>query len=220
MKTNIILAIGFASVICLSFIVSARCDGTVISISPSSSTLPKSGVGTDFQVNITVSDVTNLWSWKVSLDWNPNVLNFTNVKEGPFLQTEGETLFLNAPSQGGGYLPELSDTLLENVSASGDGTLATVTFKVLASGQSDIALNETELLQPSAEYSQLPIAHTVDNGQLTVLGSEGGPAFLTWMALIVAIAVIISAVILIRKRFKSKRQHRRHDITYRGSDNP
>jgi hypothetical protein len=211
MRINVFLAIIFISLICLFFVGSATCDETLIFISPSSSTLPKSAIGTNFQINISISDVTNLWSWKVSLNWNPNVLNFTNADEGPFLKSEGSTLFLNAPTQSSGYLQELSDTLLENVSASGNGTLVTVTFEVLASGQSDIKMNGTELLQPSPEFSLSPITHKVDNGQLTVLGSEGGEsAFPIWtIPTITIVAIIISAAILIKKRLKPNRQHHR-----------
>ena len=211
MKIKSILAITFASMICLFFIHSAGCDGTVISVNPASSTLPKSAIGTNFQVNISISNVASLWSWKVSLVWNPNVLGFTNVTEGPFLMSGGSTLFLNAPIQNNGYLPEISDTLLENVSATGNGTLATVNFNVTGSGQSDITLNDTVLLQPSTELTQVPISHTVENGQVTVLGTEI-PEFPAWAILIVAIVSTMCAAIFVKKRSKPEphQKHTRH----------
>ncbi|HXX87678.1 MAG TPA: cohesin domain-containing protein, partial [Candidatus Acidoferrum sp.] len=192
----------------LFFIHSAGCDGTVISISPASSTLPKSAIGTNFQVNISISDVANLWSWKVSLVWNPSVLDFTNITEGPFLMSGGSTLFLNAPTQSNGSLPEISDTLLENVSASGNGTLVTVNFNVTGSGQSDITLNDTVLLQPSTELTQSPIAHTEENGQVTVLGTEI-PEFPPWAILIVGIVAVMCAAIFVKKRSKPKPHQKR-----------
>jgi hypothetical protein len=202
MKTNIVLAIAFASIICLGVVGSARCDGTVISISPSLSTLPQSQIGANFQININISDVASLWSWKVRLNWNPNVLNFTSIDEGPFLKSAGSTLF-PPPPQRNGSLTEISDTLLANASVSGNGILATVVFKVLAAGQSDITLNETELLQPLVGQppSHPQIAHTVNNGRLIVL-----PEFPSWAPLAIIFVTAVPVVILVRKRLKPTHQ--------------
>jgi hypothetical protein len=201
MRTNIILTIAFASVICLSFVGSARCDGTVISVSPSSYTLPQSQIGTNFQISINISGVANLWSWKVRLNWNPNILNVTSgPTEGTFMG--GGTLFLTSPTNyTAGYVGEISDTFLSNTSVSGNGVLATVTFQVLAAGQSNITLNETELLQPEAGHPQ--ITHTVNNGQLNVIPEFPSGAFLA-----IAFAVTtISAAFLAKKRLKPTRQY-------------
>lgn len=198
MKTSIILAIAFAFVISLGLVGSARCDGTVISISPSSSTLPQSQIGANFRINITISGVTSLWSWKVRLNWNPNVLNFTNIDNGPFLESAGSTLF-PPPPQRNGSLTEISDTLLKNSSVSGSGTLATVTFKILAAGQSDITLNETELLGPLVGQppNHLQIVNTVNNGKLTVL-----PEFQYWAFPAIILVATIPVAILAKKRLK------------------
>jgi len=212
MKTSsIFVAIAFVSLICLSIVCSARSQGTVISVSPSSSTLLQSQIGTSYQINISISDVTNLWSWKVRLNWNPGVLNFLNITEGPFLKDIGATLFPPPPERSG-YLTEVSDTLLENVSASGSGLLATVTFNVVGSGQSDITLTETELLEPIAGQppTHQQIANTVSNGELIVLGGGGLTGLLIWAIVAITIAVIIAlaAIIVIRRR-KPTHQYRR-----------
>jgi len=192
METKIILVIVFA--FCLSLAGLARGAGTTISINPSSSTLSQSQIGTSFQINISISDVTNLWSWKVRLNWNPDVLNVTNVEEGPFLKSVGATLF-PPPPQRDGYLTEVSSTLLSNSSASGAGILAAVTFKVLASGQSDITLNETELLQPESGHPQINC--TINNGHITVV-----PEFPSWLFLTFTFAATMLAAILAKKRLK------------------
>jgi len=203
MKTKIILAIAF--VFCLSLPGLARGAGTTISINPSSSSISQSQIGTDFQINISISDVTNLWSWKVRLNWNPDVLNVTNVEEGPFLKSVGPTLF-PPPPQRNGYLTEVSCTLLSPSSASGDGVLATVTFKVLASGQSSIILNETELLEPGSGHPQINC--TINNGQITIV-----PEFTSWSFLGIAFAATVLTAILIKKRFRPTRDcDRRNNI--------
>jgi len=209
MKTSVIMAIAFLSLISSSVVSSARSQGTVISVSPSSSTLPKSQIGANYLINISISDVANLWSWKVRLNWNPGVLNFINITEGPFLKDFGATLF-PPPPQRSGYLTEVSDTLLENASASGSGLLATVTFQVVGSGQSDITLTETELLQPITGQppTHQQINNTVANGELVVLGS-GEPLLLTLAILIVIVVVIILVVVLVARRHKPKHQYQR-----------
>jgi hypothetical protein len=208
MKTNIFLVIAFASIVCLSIVGSARCDGTVISISPSSQTLSQSQIGKSYPITINISDVTNLWQWSVQLNWNPNVLNFTNIANGPFLESAGSTLF-PPPPQRNGTLTEISDTLLNNRhSVNGSGVLATVTFLVLAAGQSDITLNNTVLTQPLSgnQTTHAEIVHTVNNGQLIVLSELSN-----WAMLAIIFVVSIPAAILARKRLKPMRQCNEHN---------
>jgi hypothetical protein len=127
------------------------------------------------------------------------------MSEGSFLKSAGSTLFLYAPpTQGSGCITELSDTLLENTSVNGNGVLVTVTFQVLAAGQSYITMNETLLAQPlsGSPLSHPQITHTVDNGQLVVV-----PEFQNWVLPIVMIIVTIPMVILTRKRLKPTRRY-------------
>lgn len=189
--------VAIAALFCLSLVGLARGGGTTISISPSSYTLSQSQIGTSFQINISISDVTNLWSWKVRLNWNPDVLNVTKVGEGPFLKSISATLFPPPPERNGS-LTEVSCTLLSSSSASGNGVLATVTFQVLALGQSDITLNETELLQPGSGHPQMNC--TINNGQITVV-----PEFPSWSFLAITFAATVLAAILTKKRLKPAR---------------
>jgi hypothetical protein len=200
MKTNIILVIAFASVICLCIVTCARCDGTVISISPSSQTLSQSQIGKNYQITINISDVTNLWHWRVRLNWNPNVLNFTSITNGPFLESAGSTLFLPPPERNGS-LTEISDTLLSKNSMNGSGVLATVNFTILAAGQSELMLNNTLLLEPLSgnQTTHAQIACTVNNGQLFVLSELSN-----WVMPAIVFVVTIPAAILARKRLKPK----------------
>ena len=203
MKTSIALAIAFASVVCLSIVGSAKCDGTVISISPSSRTLSQSQIGKSFLVNINVSDVTNLWHWRVRLNWNPNVLNFTSITNGPFLESAGSTLFV-PPPEINGSLTIISDTLLSKNSVNGSGVLATVNFTILAAGQSELTLNNTLLEEPLSgnQTSHTQIAHTVSNGQVIVISE-----FPNWVLPAIIFVVTIPAAILAKKRHKLTRRY-------------
>lgn len=120
-------------------------------------------MGQTFQINITVSDVTNLAAWECNIYFQPTVLStpayfstednkyYANVTEGPFLQTgaPGQTLFtanfFPSPSKYNDTydLITLSDARL-TIPASGvtgSGTVATINFTVVGSGPSVIHLD-------------------------------------------------------------------------------
>jgi hypothetical protein len=120
-----------------------------------------------FSINITVSNVTNLYAWSFHLYYKSTVLNGTSIAEGPFLAAKGSTIFsypdftdqYNATY---GYM-SVYDTLTGNITGpSGSGTLATVTFMAVGSGDSVLHLNYTELLDSHRPFgNQIPHA-TID----------------------------------------------------------
>ena len=202
MKTNIVLLIVLVSVICLSFVGSARGDSTTLSINPSSSTLPQSNIGANYQVNITISSVANLWSWVARLNWNQSVLNFTKIDEGQFLRSTGQSTFFAPPIAHDGYLTGISDTIyVSTQSVSGSGTLATVTFHVLAAGKTDITLNETDMWGPLSGGQHPHIIYTVMNGEVIVV-----PEFPGWVPLAVVFATAIPLALLLKRRRSARPQ--------------
>jgi hypothetical protein len=144
----------------------------ILSIEPTFLQLSTDQIGQTINVNITVCNVTNLWSWAVTeLSFNPAVLKITQVTEGPFLQQTGQTLFLWSSSSSTalqqGWVPVISSTSMEYDGVSGDGVLATLTFQILSSGTSQIAFNQTTLLTPTVLS---PGIHEVINGTVTING--------------------------------------------------
>jgi hypothetical protein len=143
-------------------------SSTTMAVTPTATTLESTQVGQTFQVNIIVTDVTDLWAWAFRINWNPQILNITNVTEGPFLQGAGQTFFLwpglTAAAIHEGYMADISAVLMsQSDSVNGSGVLATVTFKVLASGTSTITINQTLL----TTYDN-PIPHTTIGGYVTI----------------------------------------------------
>ena len=106
-------------------------------------------VGQTIEVNLTVSGVHDLWGWDISyLTFNSAVLNLTQVTEGPFLKSAGQTFFISTndvPMVQQGTLPSVAEDFPENVTVSGSGTLATLTFHVLAAGTSPIKISSANL---------------------------------------------------------------------------
>jgi len=108
----------------------------------------------NFTIDINIFNVTNLYSWEFKLYYDSSVLNGTSVTEGPFLQTSGSTNFViknftDAFNATHG-LVWVSCTLLPPppVSASGSGTLATISFHVEALGESALDLTDAKLRDP------------------------------------------------------------------------
>ena len=195
MKNKRLFCVAFI-VTCLALTSSAKAE-TTISIDPPTYEVGESEIGETFTINIILNDVTNLWSWKVRVDWNPEILNFTETAEGPFLNNTGDTLFLwanNWTAIEEGYIPEISCTLQSSVGVNGSGALATITFKSLSPGTSNITLTETVLKEPEQEHPE--ISHNVNNGEVLVI-----PEFQPWMILPIVLTAT-AIIILMKKRSK------------------
>lgn len=122
----------------------------------------KGTIGHTFTVNISVSDVEDLYGWQVKLEWNAQILEFVNVTEGSFLKNRGSTFF-NEKFNETGYLI-LDCTLIGDLSgANGSGVLAMIRFNVKESGSCSLKLSETILVNSSEELIQ----HAAKNGQFS-----------------------------------------------------
>ena len=140
---------------------------TTIFVDPQVSTVE---VLETFQINISVSEVTDLAGWDFKLYYQNSILNATNVTEGLFLQTAGGTFF---------FVKELTDNYNETTGriwaacvltgqgsgATGNGTLATITFKAKLNGNTTFHLAETELIDsqmPPQNIEHLTLDGTVE----------------------------------------------------------
>jgi len=111
-------------------------------------------------INITVADVTDLNAWEVKLKFSTAVLKFPpEVVEGPFLKDVGTTELYVSGMQAFEYV-QIGVTLLEEVGASGSGTLATVMFEVPDAGNCTLDLFDTMLL----DIDGVEISHTAEGG--------------------------------------------------------
>jgi hypothetical protein len=120
--------------------------------------------GAYYSANVTVADVNDLSAWELKLGFNPVVLalDAADVVQGPFLSAVGTTDF-NVDVQAG-YV-QVGCALSEDVTASGSGTLATISFLVLPNypGVSNLTLFDTYLYNSTLGE----IAHTTADGEFT-----------------------------------------------------
>jgi len=215
LKGKVLLAIPMIALAFITLSQPIQAATTTISIDPSDTQIGTAYVDQAFQINLNIGDVENLWGWCVSdLCFNSSVLQLTDVIEGSFLKQGGNTLFVSANSSQilAGKVPEISCVLLENRSVSGSGILATLTFKVVSAGGSQITLSKTKLLNPAEGNSDTNIINnsheaiesTSVNGNVTVIlestqkpSTDSSNLSLTDPFTIVLYAGIATSVILV-----------------------
>jgi len=90
----------------------------------------------DFTVGLKTTSVTNLKGYSVTLSYDPTLISLQEVTEGPFLSVKGKTFFYTKEDKG----TILIDNALlgPELSVSGEGTLATLSFTSLKAGSTSI----------------------------------------------------------------------------------
>jgi len=137
----------------------------------------KVAVGQEVIVNINISNVQNLFSFQLSLNYDPNLLQYKGISEGNFLNQNGSAPTMKigpevTPGQVLGY--SVSRQGINNGIA-GSGNLATLRFLALKSGTTNLnfitsGISSLRLLDPSTQV----INRNYSNGQVTITGNGSG----------------------------------------------
>lgn len=137
--------------------------GTLTRVDPESQT---ASVGGSFGVSIRIDNVANLGSYEWLLTFDPAVVGFVSVFNGPFLGSTGRTVFCpGAILDTGSVRFGCSTTGATPPGPAGSGVLSTVTFSALAEGTSALDLVWVQLSDPLAE--DIPTA--IGDGGVTVV---------------------------------------------------
>jgi hypothetical protein len=196
-KPLLALALVFFIAMPLLAVNSAHADGSAVgtvyvsSSSGTSITVPDTPypIGTEVVVDIKISGAQHIWGWKVDVNWNGDVLALQSVVEGTnflttmptesTLTTFSEPLWKNVA--GNGYVESglSSRRLSATETARTSGTLATMTFVVIASGSSDIVISDATLTDKYNLENSSPTIST-STISVTVGGSYAGPSFSTY----------------------------------------
>lgn len=112
-----------------------------------------------FDINITVMDVVDMYSWALKVGFNRYVLEVTSATEGPFLKDQvGSTFFIAK------IYPEYVDLACSTLGlvpgASGSGVLVTITFHVKDLGECVLDVYDDILL----DSTLTEIAHDTADG--------------------------------------------------------
>lgn len=108
-----------------------------------------------FPVDVVVEDVTNLGAFEFELAFDPAVLSFADVTEGPFLSSSGRLVECLDPRLAPGSVHMTCVTLgPEPPGPDGSGVLATITFELVGPGTSPLRFEVLTLAQPDAQRIQ------------------------------------------------------------------
>ncbi len=168
-------------------------------------------VGESFTVNITISNVENLYGIDATLSWNTSVLQATNVD-----------IRLGVDSHPDGVLYEVSNaqiTVVDNTttqsigeyhlaafsnnpapSFNGSGTIAVVTFNVTSVGRSDLTIQSELADHPLAGEEESNYIEHTDIG--SYVETAVIPEFPEIAVLVVMVALITCALVIAKKMQK------------------
>ena len=155
----------------------AHAAGTTIQVAPLASTVDG---GTTFTINLTVTDVTDLAVWEFRIFYLNTKLNCTSAAKGPFLETGGSSQFFTFATYNAYNVTHgcvlLGASLIGAVpGVSGSGTLATITFKAIGSGDTPLHFDSDptwSFLKDSTPPPRNPIPYTTVDGTVHVTGPE------------------------------------------------
>ncbi len=111
-------------------------QGPVASIIPASIDDTSLGPGSTFQINATGTDFTNLYTWQVSVKYNPSVLSVTGMTI-PTSSIFNLPIAVSPVIDNGLGLSSIGASLITG-SVSGSGVFTTVIFTVVGRGTTDI----------------------------------------------------------------------------------
>lgn len=159
-------------------------------------------VGETLTVNVTISNVENLYSLDVILHWNASVLQFLNaelrlgVESSPYGVLHEEIYIIENSATQAEY--ELAATSVGPApSFNGSGTIALVTFNVTSIGHADLQLESELADHPLSGEIANPIAHSdVADSVDTV------PEFSSIVAAALFLTLATGTIIYARKHLK------------------
>ncbi|MEM3785459.1 MAG: CARDB domain-containing protein [Candidatus Bathyarchaeia archaeon] len=131
-------------------------------------------IGDEFTLNITITDVIDLYAWQLAIYYKSAILNATGYTEGPFLKKDGAPTFFwiveftdDYNETHGKIFLTATRTAPAETGVNGSGTLATVSFKTKAYGNTLLYLNETKLTDSAQPFGN-PISHEIVHGRVHV----------------------------------------------------
>jgi hypothetical protein len=141
-----------------------------LSFSPPTSQV---ALGEEFEVNVTVSNVVDIYSFQFDMAYDPVFLQYVSITKGPFLSSDGAGTFEVPPNNSTpGLLDNYAVTRIStSTGVSGNGVLATARFKSLVEGVSTLSLLQTLLYDSNATEPQ-EIPHTIQNGSVNSIDCD------------------------------------------------
>jgi hypothetical protein len=221
---KILLLILLAALSTLHFIQIAfpqNSSDTEVAINPATT---NAFLGETITINITISNVQNLYGLDVTLFWNPSALTIQNVNlrlgveshpDGVLHEAPSGDIFIqeNTTDQENGEYRLVATSVAPATSFSGTGNIAVITFNVTSTGNSELVLI-TELADYNPSGSNL-IDHTDVNGSVNSVIPEF-PSVIT----ISLMLILVTTVALFSKKLLGKTAKHKNIKLNRGKYHP
>ena len=166
------------------YVSKATPNGTVVKIVPASQTVGTIGepLPVDFSINVTVEDVTDLYTWQVQIEFDPNAIEAINASIPPDNIFAGKSTFPSPLDidNDAGYI-KYGNTLLGNIpGVTASGILCTIDFRAVKNGTYTLSFDETETFLLDPELRDI-LPTTTEDGSVTIQGKEvtGDPSTIT-----------------------------------------
>lgn len=117
-----------------------------VSIEPASVEV---GAGDTFQVSLEIRDVANLGAFQLDLTHDPAIVEVENINLGDFPGSTGRAVNPLGPRIEAGKVVYGAFSFGDAAGPDGSGTLATITLKALASGQTLLGLENVQVIDIS-----------------------------------------------------------------------
>jgi adhesin HecA-like repeat protein len=166
-----------------------------LSIDPATLTVSS---GATFNVDVNVSNVTDLYGYEFDVTFTPTVLSAVASSEGSFLTAGGSTFFIPGTiDNSGGTVAATADTLLTAISGvSGSGTLATLTFDAIGGGTSPLTIQNVQLLNSNLNS----ILYGTTGGSVTVTSGTTKAPEIDPASAMSGLALLLGALAVLRGR--------------------
>jgi hypothetical protein len=147
--------------------------------------------GEAFGVTVMVDDVTNLGAFQITLSYDARIVEFQDVKEGPFLGSSGRQVQCLPPLASEGSIDFTCVTLGSTPDGpTGSGMLATLTFKPVGSGTSPLHFKQIILADPPAD--RLP--SLAEDAAITVQEAQHGFRWVLWGPVIGGVVLVLAGM--------------------------
>jgi len=140
----------------------ASTNQTLLYVDPPSIVDPTLVPGKNFTINITIANVTNLYSFEFQLIFNSTILNALEVELGGFFPQPEYVTIIEPPwiNNTAGYIHFGAKITGCELPRSGSGTLSVITFRVIGVGYSPLTLHDTHI----TDSLDRPIPHETFEG--------------------------------------------------------
>ena len=154
LKTNLFL---ICAALVLSFGITALSYGqAVVAVDPAES--PSPAVGSELTIGLKITNGQNVAAYEISVHFDPSALEYKSSANGDYLPSGA----FFAPPQTADGTVTLVATSVSNVASATSGTLASVTFSVVAVKASTLRLSDVLLSDITAK----PLSVTTRNGSV------------------------------------------------------